>query len=88
MTIKKQTTPKVKPLTEVQKLERKICNLEEAIYMAYNDTDELFGSLYLIVKELEKTDCNRYMVKNAVQALRSLLIANQGNMMDCAGLEY
>jgi hypothetical protein len=81
-------TKTTKPLTKVEQLERQISNLEEAIYMAYNDTDELFGSLYLIVQELEKPDCNRYMVKSAVQALRSLLIANQGNMMDCAGLEY
>lgn len=86
MTTKKTAAPK--PLTKVEQLERQIGNLEEAIYMAYNDTDELFGSLYLIVKELEKPDCNRYMVKSAVQALRSLLIANQMQMMDCAGLEY
>jgi hypothetical protein len=81
-------TKTTKPLTKVEQLERQIGNLEEAIYMAYNDTDELFGSLFLIVQELEKPDCNRYMVKSAVQALRSLLIANQSNMMDCAGLEY
>jgi len=81
-------TKTTKPLTKIEQLERKISNLEESIYMAYNDTDELFGSLYLIVQELEKPDCNRYMVKSAVQALRSLLIANQSNMMDCAGLEY
>jgi hypothetical protein len=86
MTIKK--TPKAKPLTKVQQLERQIMNLEEAIYMAYNDTDELFGPLYLIVQELDKPDCNRYMVKKSVQALRSLLIGNQTMMMDCAGLEY
>ena len=84
----KKTAPKVKPLTKIEQLERKIGNLEEAIYMAYNDTDELFGPLYLIIKELEKPDCNRYMVKSSVQALRSLLIANQSTMMDCAGLEY
>jgi len=85
MTSKKPAAPK---LTKEQQLERQIGNLEEAIYMAYNDTDELFGSLYLIVQELEKPDCNRYMVKSAVKALRSLLIANQMQMMDCAGLEY
>jgi len=85
MATKKPAAPK---LTKEQQLERQIGNLEEAIYMAYNDTDELFGSLYLIVQELEKPDCNRYMVKSAVKALRSLLIANQIQMMDCAGLEY
>jgi len=85
---KKTAAPKVKPLTEVQKLERQIGNLEEALYMAYNDTDELFGLLYLTIQELEKPDCNRYMVKKTIQALRSLLIANQMQMMDCAGLEY
>jgi hypothetical protein len=86
MATKKPAAPK--PLSKVEQLERQIGNLEEALYMAYNDTDELFGSLYLIVQELEKPDCNRYMVKSAVKALRSLLIANQMQMMDCAGLEY
>ena len=85
MTVKKTAAPK---LTKVQELERKIANLEEAIYMAYNDTDELFGPLWLIIQELEKPDCNRYMVKSSVKALRSLLIGNQTMMMDCAGLEY
>jgi hypothetical protein len=85
MTVKKTAAPK---LTKVQELERKIANLEEAIYMAYNDIDELFGPIYLILQELEKPDCNRYMVKKSVQALRSLLIGNQSLMMDCAGLEY
>jgi hypothetical protein len=85
MTAKKTAAPK---LTQVQELERKIANLEEAIYMAYNDTDELFGPLWLIIQELEKSDCNRYMVKSSVKALRSLLIGNQTMMMDCAGLEY
>jgi hypothetical protein len=80
------TTPK--KLTKVQELERKIANMEEAIYMAYNDTDELFGPLYLIIQELEKTEPNRYMVKSSIKALRSLLMANQTMMMDCAGLEY
>jgi hypothetical protein len=86
MTTKKPAAPK--PLTKVEQLERQIGILEEAIYMAYNDTDELFGLLYLTIQELEKPDCNRYMVKKSVQALRSLLIANQSMMMDCAGLEY
>jgi hypothetical protein len=81
-------TTKSKPLTKIQQLERQISNLEEAIYMAYNDIDELFGPLYLIVQELEKPEPNRYMVKKSIQALRSLLIANQTMMMDCAGLEY
>jgi hypothetical protein len=82
------TTKQPKPLTKVEQLERQIGNLEEAIYMAYNDTDELFGLLYLAIQELDKPDCNRYMVKKSIQALRSLLIANQSTMMDCAGLEY
>jgi nucleoside-diphosphate-sugar epimerase len=60
-------TTKSKPLTKIQQLERQISNLEEAIYMAYNDTDELFGPLYLIVQELEKPEPNRYMVKKSIQ---------------------
>jgi hypothetical protein len=86
MTIKKPATPK--KLTKIEELERKVSILESALYQAYNDDDEVFGLLYLIVNEAEKPEPNRYQLRQSLQGVRTLLIANQCNMMDCAGLEY
>jgi hypothetical protein len=86
MTTKKTT--KLKPLTKVQELERKVSIAESALYQAYNDQDEVFGLLYLIINEAESPDPNKYQLRKALQGLRTLLIANQCNMMDYAGLEY
>ena len=86
MTTKKLPTPK--KLTKIEELERKVSILESALYQAYNDDDEVFGLLYLIVNEAEKPEPNRYQLRQSLQGFRTLLIANQCNMMDCAGLEY
>jgi len=86
MTIKK--TPKAKPLTALEKAERKASIAESALYQAYNDQDEVFGLLYLIINEAESPEPNKYQLRKALQGLRTLLIANQCNMMDYAGLEY
>ena len=75
-------------LTKVQELERKVSILESALYQSYNDTDEAFGMLYMIINEAEKPEINKYQLRNALHAFRTLLIANQSLMMDCAGLEY
>jgi hypothetical protein len=84
----KKTPAKPKPLTKLQELERKVSILESAAYQAYNDQDEVFGLLYLIINEAESPEPNRYQLRKALQGLRTLLIANQCNMMDYAGLEY
>jgi hypothetical protein len=82
----KTATPK--KLTKVQELERNISILESALYQAYQDQDEVFGLLYLIINEAEKPEPNRYQLRQALQGFRTLLIANQSSMMDSAGLEY
>jgi hypothetical protein len=82
----KTITPK--KLTKVQELERKVSILESALYQGYNDYDEAFGILYFIVNEAEKPEPNRYQLRQALQGFRTLMIANQSTMMDCAGLEY
>jgi hypothetical protein len=79
---------KQKPLTKLQELERRVSILECALYQNYNDTDEMLGALYLIINEAEKPEFNRYQLRNALNAFRTLLIANQSLTMDCAGLEY
>jgi len=84
--MKKTTKPK--PLTKLQELDRKVSILESALYQAYNDQDEVFGLMYLIINEAESPDPNKYQLRKALQGLRTLLIANQCNMMDYAGLEY
>jgi hypothetical protein len=86
MTIKK--SPKAKPLTALEQAQRKACIAESALYQAYSDQDEVFGLLYLIIKEAESTETNKYQLSKSLQALRTLLIANQCNMMNYAGLEY
>jgi hypothetical protein len=84
----KKTPAKTKPLTKLQELERKASIAESALYQAYNDQDEVFGLLYLIINEAESPEPNKYQLRRALQGLRTLLIANQCNMMDYAGLEY
>jgi hypothetical protein len=84
----KKTPAKPKPLTKLQKLERQISIIESAIYETYNNQDEVFGLLYLIINEAESPEPNKYQLRKALQGLRTLLIANQCNMMDYAGLEY
>jgi hypothetical protein len=86
--IEMKKTPKAKPLTALEKAERKASIAESALYQAYNDQDEVFGLLYLIINEAESPEPNKYQLRRALQGLRTLLIANQCNMMDYAGLEY
>jgi len=89
MATKKTTLRKLpKKLTKVQELERKVSIIESAVFEAYNNQDEMLGLLYLIINEAEKPEPNRYQLRQALQAFRTLLIANQINMMDFAGLEF
>lgn len=86
MTTKKQ--PKAKPLTKLQEAERNASIYAEALYMAYEDYDEMFAVLRYIIDDVEKPEYSRYQVLGALKALRTLMISNQTMMMDCAGLEY
>ena len=43
---------------------------------------------YLIINEAESPEPNKYQLRKSLQGLRTLLLANQTNMMDYAGLEY
>ena len=59
-----------------------------ALYQAYDDYDEMFAVLKYVIDDMEKPDFSKYQVKDALKAIRTLMIANQSTMMDCAGLEY
>ena len=88
MTTKKLPAKKVKPADQIAKLEMNNAILEQSIYMAYDDYDEMFSVLQYILKDLDSEDFSKYQVRNALKAMRSLMLHNQTMMMDCAGLEY
>ena len=62
--------------------------LEYALYEAYEDYDNMFSVLQYIMSDLEKKPFNEYQIRNALKAIRTLMITNQCAMMDMAGLEY
>jgi len=90
MTTKKTPLPqkKVTPTEQIAKLEMNNAILEQSLYMAYDDYDEMFSVLQYILKDLDTENFSKYQVRNALKAIRSLMIHNQSSMMDCAGLEY
>ena len=86
MTTKK--APKAKPLTALQLAERKISNLEYAIYSAYNNFDELFALLRIYRDFTQSDEYNKYTAKHALNGIFTNAINIQTNLMDEAGLEY
>lgn len=88
MTTKKLPAKKVTPSEQIAKLEMNNAILEQALYMAYDDYDEMFSVLRYILDDVDKPDFSKYQVRGALKALRTLMMSNQSMMMDCAGLEY
>ena len=88
MTTKKLPAKKVTPAEQIAKLEMNNNILESALYMDYDDKNELIGLLYVIIEEAEKVEPNLWMLRRALKGLRTALINNQHTTMDCAGLEY
>jgi hypothetical protein len=85
---KKLPVKKVTPAEQIAKLEMNNNILESALYMDYDDKDELLGLLYVIIEEAEKVEPNIWMLRRALKGVRTALINNQHTTMDCAGLEY
>ena len=87
MTKKKSPNPK---LTYEEFLEQRIATLEGAIYQNYTDLDELHGVIWMLRNELEKpaVDVNLYQARKVLNAVFSLSIKQQGDLMDFAELEY
>ena len=86
--VKKLPAKKVTPSEQIAKLEMNNAILEQALYMAYDDYDEMFSVLQYILKDLDSESFSKYQVRNSLKAIRTLMIHNQTMMMDCAGLEY
>jgi hypothetical protein len=77
-----------KKRTKLQEAEYQNMLMREALYMAYDDYDEMFSVLQYILKDLDSESFSKYQVRNSLKAIRTLMIHNQYTMMDCAGLEY
>ena len=76
-----------KPKTKVQELESKVMILESALYQAFSDYDEL-QTMIIMFREASKGESfSKYWVHDYCQAMLTNAIANQHNMMDCAGLD-
>ena len=88
MATKKLPQKKVTPSEQIAKLEMNNAILESALYMAYDDYDEMFAVLRYVLDDLDKPDFSKYQVRGALKALRTLMVSNQSMMMDSAGLDY
>lgn len=88
MATKKLPTKKVTPAEQIAKLEMNNAILTQALYMQYDDFDEMHNLLACIIRSMEGENASLYQTKHALQAFRSLIISQQSMMMDCAGLEY
>ena len=86
MTTKKTAAPK--KLTKIEQLERENSILTAALYMQYDDFDEMHNFLACIIRQMDAEGHSIYQTKYALKAFRSLIISQQYQMMDCAGLEY
>lgn len=88
MTTKKLPEKKIKPSEQIAKLEMNNAILEQALYMQYEDFDELQNLMAVLIESMEAKDASIYRARYALKAIRSLVIHQQYSMMDCAGLEY
>ena len=89
MTAKKTTKPATpKKRTKLEEAEFQNMILSQALYMQYEDFDELQNLMAALIESMEAEGASIYRAKYALKAIRSLVIHQQYSMMDCAGLEY
>jgi hypothetical protein len=85
MATKKPAAPK--PLTELEQLKSSVSILEAALYQAFADYDELQTMIIMFREASKGENFSKYWVHDYCQAMLTNAIANQHNMMDCAGLK-
>lgn len=85
---KKLPEKKLKPSEEIARLEMNNAILTQALYMQYDDMDELQNLIASVIDSMEVEGASIYRAKYALKAIRSLVIHQQYSTMDCAGLEY
>jgi len=80
----------IKKLTKVQELERKVSILESAVYQHYTELDELHGVIWMLRKELDQkpVDVNIYQARKVLDAIFSLSIKQQCDLMEFSDLDY
>jgi hypothetical protein len=88
MATKKLPQKKVTPAEQVAKLEMNNAILEQALYMQYDDMDELQNLMAALIESMEAEGASLSRSRYALKAIRSLVIHQQYSTMDCAGLEY
>ena len=79
MTTKKLPAKKVTPAEQIATLEMNNSILESALYMGYEDTEEVIGVLYLAIQEAEKLEPNLWMLRKALKGVRSIYQTDQEN---------
>jgi len=77
-------------LTYESFLECRVARLESAIYQHYTEIDELHGVIWMLRKELEqpKDKVNLYQAEKVLNAIFTLSIKQQCDLMGSSGLEY
>jgi len=88
MATKKLPQKKVTPAEQIAKLEMNNAILTQALYMQYDDMDELQNLMAALIESMEAEGASIYRARYALKAIRSLVIHQQYSTMDCAGLEY
>jgi len=88
MTTKKPAVKKETPAEQIAKLEMNNAILSQALYMQYDDMDELQNLMAALIESMEAEGASLYRSRYALKAIRSLVIHQQYSTMDCAGLEY
>ena len=78
----------VKPADRIKQLEMENAILSQALYMQYEDFDELQNLMAALIESMETENASIYRARYALKAIRSLVIHQQYSTMDCAGLEY
>ena len=77
-------------MTYEEFLEHRTSILESAIYQVYSDMDELQGVIWMLRNELEKphAEVNMYHARNALNAIFTLSLKNQSDLMEYSDLDY
>lgn len=83
----KSMDPKV---TYEKFLESKASIMESAIYQIYGDMDELHGVIWMLRNELEKPqlEVNMYQARKVLDAIFTLSIKQQTDLMEYSDLDY
>ena len=81
-------TTKTKPLTKLQLAERRIQDLEYAIYQNSQDMHEVTAQLRVLKVFVDSDEYSKYTAKDFINGILTTVHGGQEFMMINAGLEY